>query len=860
MALPSPARAASTASPRSSPVPSTRGAFPGAVILVAQRGEVLYHEAFGSRSLEPERTPMARGHDLRPVVAHQAARHHDRGHAARARGQAAARRSRDAVLPQLRRAREDARHLAPPARALLGAAGAGGPFYKDIAADRSATGGRTSSPAAARRSSSTSRSTASGSEYAAGHAEPSTATSASCCSASWSSWSRGTTLDRFCHERIFRPLGLRATGFIDLEPSAPRQARARSPTRSRRPSAARGGRRSCAARCTTTTPGRWAASPGTPGCSRPPRDVHALRLLAAGVRARRGRLPARGASCARSGRATGPCRTRPGRSAGTRRRRRRRAPARACARTPSAISASPARRSGSTSSATRTSILLTNRVHPDAPRRAHPRRCGRACTTRCGRRSTHEGAPDRRVRRRHERARGAPARGRPRVTGSDEQAYPPASTLLARPRHDGADAAGSRGRPRRRGPGGVRQRGDRATTPRRAAARERGLRTMSFPQALEELFLAGRRPLVVAGTHGKTTSASMLAWVLERAGAIPGLLIGGAPRDLPSSARARRRPVVRRRGRRVRLARSSTRGRSSSTTGPTTLLLTAVEFDHADIYRDLDAREGGVPEAARPARVPARRWWRAATFRTCSTSSRARAAAPQLFGLGEAQHVARDATCVDDGLTRFTDPRAAAARCARSRSRCRARSTRATRSACCWSRASVGIAWQAAAQALRDFRGVSRRQEVVGEARGVTVIDDFAHHPTAVAGTLAALRLRYPGRRLRAVFEPRSNTSRRRVFQREFADALAARRRGGPGGGVREAERSHPRVRAAVAGDHRRRGRAPRHPGAHDRRRAARSATTCSTSARSGDVIVIMSNGSFGGLPRLVADGLGAGA
>src|SRR5262249_16818964 len=85
----------------------------------------------------------------------------------------------------------------------------------------------------------------------------------------------------------------------------------------------------------------------------------------------------------------------------------------------------------------------------------------------------------------------------------------------------------------------------------------------------------------------------------------------------------------------------------------------------------------------------------------------------------------------------------------------------------------TGIGWEEGGAALGEFRGVRRRQEVVGEARGVTVIDDFAHHPTAIAGTLAALRARYPGRRLRAVFEPRSNTSRRRVFQEAFTEALA---------------------------------------------------------------------------------------
>src|SRR5262249_37866262 len=86
----------------------------------------------------------------------------------------------------------------------------------------------------------------------------------------------------------------------------------------------------------------------------------------------------------------------------------------------------------------------------------------------------------------------------------------------------------------------------------------------------------------------------------------------------------------------------------------------------------------------------------------------------------------------------------------------------------------AGVGWDEGAAALAEFQGVRRRQEVVGTAGGVTVIDDFAHHPTAVAGTLAALRERYPGRRLRAAFEPRSNTSRRRVFQDEFVTALAA--------------------------------------------------------------------------------------
>ena len=168
-----------------------------------------------------------------------------------------------------------------------------------------------------------------------------------------------------------------------------------------------------------------------------------------------------------------------------------------------------------------------------------------------------------------------------------------------------------------------------------------------------------------------------------------------------------------------------------------------------------------------------------------------------------------------------------------------------------------GVAFKNAAGALAEFRGVARRQEVVGEARGVTVVDDFAHHPTAVAETIAALRLRYPGRRLRAVFEPRSNTSRRRVFQREFADALATADEAvlaavftKPGDPIPPEERLDP---AEIVSDVAARGTAARLIDGVPAIRDYLLATSVS-----GDVVVIMSNGAFGGLPRLVATGLRA--
>src|SRR5437773_1433734 len=263
------------------------------------------------------------------------------------------------------------------------------------------------------------------------------------------------------------------------------------------------------------------------------------------------------------------------------------------------------------------------------------------------------------------------------VTGSDENVYPPASTLLAElgiPVSPGYDPARLDGVELVVCGNAVTR-----TNAEAEAARVRGLRMTSMPAALEEMFLAGRSPLVIAGTHGKTTSTAMLAWVLARAGRDPGFLIGGVPRDLGRSfaVGSGRWFVIE--GDEYDSAYFDKEPKFLHYR-PAAVLLTAVEFDHADIYRDLDHVKSAF-------------------------------------------------------------------------------------------RKLLGILRPAAA--LAEFRGVRRRQEVVAEARGVTVIDDFAHHPTAIAGTLAALRARYPGRRLRAVFEPRSNTSRRRVFQEAFIDALA---------------------------------------------------------------------------------------
>jgi UDP-N-acetylmuramate: L-alanyl-gamma-D-glutamyl-meso-diaminopimelate ligase len=225
------------------------------------------------------------------------------------------------------------------------------------------------------------------------------------------------------------------------------------------------------------------------------------------------------------------------------------------------------------------------------------------------------------------------------------------------------------------------------------------------------------------------------------------------------------------------------------------------------------------------------------------------------FGLGEANDW-RVADLTDDGKTRFTVRERGRAVCRVALEVPGAMNARNALGVLLVA-VEAGVGWEEAAAALAEFRGVRRRQEVVSEARGVTVIDDFAHHPTAVAGTLAALRERYAGRRLRAVFEPRSNTSRRRVFQDEFTAALAAADEAVLAAVFTKAsdplpaeERLDPEgLVASLAG----RGVPAR---LIDGVPAIRDYLV--GSARPGDVIVIMSNGAFGGLPRLVADALTA--
>jgi UDP-N-acetylmuramate: L-alanyl-gamma-D-glutamyl-meso-diaminopimelate ligase len=435
-----------------------------------------------------------------------------------------------------------------------------------------------------------------------------------------------------------------------------------------------------------------------------------------------------------------------------------------------------------------------------------------------------------------------------RVTGSDQALYPPMSTALADwgiPVHEGFRAEhvlapepdlvviGNAVRP---------------DNPEARAAIDEGLRILSFPDALYELAIAGKHSVVIAGTHGKTTTTSLLAALLLAAGRDPSLLVGGYSLDFEGSFRegAGEHFVV--------------EGDEYDTAffdktpkflhyGARTLVLTSVEFDHADIYRDLEA----VKQAFRTlvARLPADGAIVAALDHE-AVRDVLREAPCRVVGYGTAQggparwraaQIRADAAGTSFDVLRAGEP------VARAHVPLFGQANLENALGALAAGVELGVPVERAAAALVGFRGVKRRQEVRGEARGVTVVDDFAHHPTAVRASLSALRARFPGRRLIAVFEPRSNTSRRAVFQDDYAAAFGeadvAVIAQVPEGAIYSAtgevgERLSPE---RLVEELRARGVDARSPGG-----VPEIVQHLAAASRPGDVVLVMSNGAFGNI------------
>lgn len=443
-----------------------------------------------------------------------------------------------------------------------------------------------------------------------------------------------------------------------------------------------------------------------------------------------------------------------------------------------------------------------------------------------------------------------------RVTGSDQNVYPPMSDVLTNAgvelfspyEANNLEKIGSK--PDIVVVGNVISKGNAEMS----AFEARGDQYVSLPEFMERHLLLQTRNLVVAGTHGKTTTSSLLAHVLTECGQNPSYFIGGVSQSLPHSFHV------------------ETNGKYFVLEGdeydtafwdkvpkfnhylPNDVILTSVEFDHADIYADLAAvkrafsgllsrirTEGrliacteteNVRELIKESKVPVITYSRFA--KDCADYSIANLKSAKVGTVnGICFDVLKNGSKINEIELQLTGEH------------------NAVNALAVWIECSeLGIAPEKIKQGLKSFKGIKRRQEERGEVNGVLVVDDFAHHPTAVRETLKALKMKYEPRKVHAVFEPRSATSRRKVFQKEYTEAFD----------------DAASVFIAVAYDQ---SKIPADQqfssqelvaGLQERGKTAacfhsveEGVKNVASQAHSGDVIAVLSNGGFGGfIPKLL--------
>ncbi|MGJ8723638.1 MAG: UDP-N-acetylmuramate:L-alanyl-gamma-D-glutamyl-meso-diaminopimelate ligase [Roseibacillus sp.] len=350
------------------------------------------------------------------------------------------------------------------------------------------------------------------------------------------------------------------------------------------------------------------------------------------------------------------------------------------------------------------------------------------------------------------------------VTGSDTNVYPPMSTFL-----EGEGIQLFEGYKRSNIPadaeviivGNAVSRGNEEAE----EVLDRKLLYQSLPEVLKEHFLRGRRNLVIAGTHGKTTTSSMVAWLLKSAGHDPSHMIGGVPKNFERGAEFTDSEFVVLEGDEYDTAFFDKRSKFLHYL-PEVAVINNIEFDHADIYEDLDAVLLTFSRLLRV--VPGNGM--AYLNGDCENSLTLVEAAPcpiELVGLGENCGVRISDLVPKDGATTFkiNGIEFGLPMTGEFNVRNAAMAISVARKA--------GLNDDEIREGLATFAGIKRRQEVRGVERGVTVIDDFAHHPTAVELVIEGLREGYPGRRLIVVLEPRSNTMRQEAHKGNLAGALA---------------------------------------------------------------------------------------
>jgi UDP-N-acetylmuramate: L-alanyl-gamma-D-glutamyl-meso-diaminopimelate ligase len=419
-----------------------------------------------------------------------------------------------------------------------------------------------------------------------------------------------------------------------------------------------------------------------------------------------------------------------------------------------------------------------------------------------------------------------------RVTGSDQNVYPPMSDQLYQlgiELTQGYDPTQLDPEPDVVVVGNALSRGNPAVE----AVLDRGLAYESGPRWLAEHVLRDRWVLAVAGTHGKTTTSSMLAWILEHAGLNPGFLIGGVPGNFGVTARLGSGPFFVVEADEYDTAFFDKRAKFVHYR-PRTVVLNNLEFDHADIYRDLDAIKWQFHQLIRTVPASGQLIVNAGDsnledmLRAGCWTPAERFATQQL---ATAQWQARG---VDPACTEFEIRHQGHSVC-RVSSPLPGRHNMSNALAAMLAARHAGVELRQSARAMASFQGVKRRLEVLGTPGGITVYDDFAHHPTAISETLLALRARVGAARIFAILEPRSNTMKLGHHREELAASMQEANRiwalQPPGLDWDLVQALSPlgeRVRVCVDVDE--------------------LATQVVGAARKGDHVLIMSNGGFGGL------------
>jgi UDP-N-acetylmuramate: L-alanyl-gamma-D-glutamyl-meso-diaminopimelate ligase len=429
-----------------------------------------------------------------------------------------------------------------------------------------------------------------------------------------------------------------------------------------------------------------------------------------------------------------------------------------------------------------------------------------------------------------------------RVTGSDRNVYPPMSDQLSALGIELTQGYGAEqldDRPDIVVVGNALSRG----SPVVEAMLDRGLSYTSGPQWLAERVLCGKHVLAVAGTHGKTTTSSMLAWILEHAGVEPGFLIGGVPSNFDATARLGAGPYFVIEADEYDTAFFDKRAKFVHYR-PRTAILNNLEYDHADIYPDVASIRRQFNQLLRT--VPA-------SGRIVQNGDDAEIAAvigegcwtPREIFSVSSRDAAWSASLVPNSswgeFTVLKERREAA----RVQWQLLGEHNVMNALAAIAAAHHVGVTPERAAEALGKFRGVKRRMEVRGVVGGVTVYDDFAHHPTAIGTTLAGLRARAPRARIIAVLEPRSNTMKLGVHRDLLAPSLAA----ADAAWFLNAPELGWDLSAALA---------PLGARAHFADSVEALAEALAGEARAGDQILIMSNGGFGGLHGKLLEALRA--